>query len=190
VSAALVAVLAGGRGRRMGGAKPTAELGGRPLIAWPLAAAAAAGLEAVVIAKPDSPLPGLEVPVWLEPAAPVHPLAGLVLALERARRPVIAVGCDQPFAAPELLARLATAAGPAAPHVGGRAEPFPARYEPAGLPVLRAALAREAPVRAALAELAPAPVELGGLADPARQVRSVNTPEDLAEATAWLGSRP
>jgi GTP:adenosylcobinamide-phosphate guanylyltransferase len=39
---ALAAVLAGGRGRRMGGAaKPCAELGGRPLIAWPAAAAGA-----------------------------------------------------------------------------------------------------------------------------------------------------
>jgi len=35
----LVAVLAGGRGRRMGGAKPLAELAGRPLVEHPLAAA-------------------------------------------------------------------------------------------------------------------------------------------------------
>ena len=51
--------------------------------------------------------------------------------------------------------------------------------------MLRAALAREAPVRAALAELAP--VELGEdslreLGDPARMVASVNTPEELAAA--------
>ena len=37
---ALVAVLAGGRGRRMGAPKPLAELGGAPLIERPLAAAA------------------------------------------------------------------------------------------------------------------------------------------------------
>ena len=35
---ALVAVLAGGRGRRLGGAKPLDELAGAPLIARPLAA--------------------------------------------------------------------------------------------------------------------------------------------------------
>jgi len=90
-------VLAGGRGRRLGGAKPTAELGGRPLIAWPLAAAREAGLEAVVVAKAATPLPSdLDVPVWTEPDEPVHPLAGLVHALERADgRAVVAVACDK-----------------------------------------------------------------------------------------------
>ena len=65
--APLVAVLAGGRGRRLGGAKPAAELCGRPLVAWPLEAARAAGLEAVVVAKAGTPLPDLDVPVWIEP---------------------------------------------------------------------------------------------------------------------------
>lgn len=46
------AVLAGGRGSRLGGAKATVELGGRPLISYPLAALAAAGIEAFVVAKP------------------------------------------------------------------------------------------------------------------------------------------
>jgi molybdopterin-guanine dinucleotide biosynthesis protein A len=54
---ALGAVLAGGRGRRIGGAKPTADLAGRPLISYPLAALAAAGIEAFVVAKPDTELP-------------------------------------------------------------------------------------------------------------------------------------
>jgi hypothetical protein len=58
--------------------------------------------------------------------------------------------------------------------VGGRLEPFPARYEPASLPVLRAALERQAPLRAALAELAPAEIEMD-----ARVVTSFNTPEEL-----------
>ena len=49
---ALGVVLAGGRGSRLGGAKPTAELAGRPLISYPLAALAEAGLDAAVVAKP------------------------------------------------------------------------------------------------------------------------------------------
>ena len=73
----LVAVLAGGRGRRIGGAKAVAELGGEPLIARPLSAAAAAGVDAVVVAKATTPLPPLGVPVWREPDAPVHPLQAL-----------------------------------------------------------------------------------------------------------------
>ena len=78
---AIVAVLAGGRGRRMGRPKALVELGGAPLIAHPLAAAAAAGLDAVVIAKAGTALPALDVPVWLEPDQPVHPLLGIVTAL-------------------------------------------------------------------------------------------------------------
>jgi molybdopterin-guanine dinucleotide biosynthesis protein A len=188
---AVVAVLAGGRSRRMGTAKATVALGGRPLVAWPLDAAARAGLEAVVVAKPGSELPELAVPVWLEPATPSHPLAGLVCAIERAGgRAVVAVACDMPFVAPALLARLAAIdATAAAPRIGGRLEPFPGRYEAATLPVLRAALDRQAAVRQALAALAPAELgeaELRALGDPARMVASVNTPAELAAAERSL----
>ena len=186
---AVVAVLAGGRSRRMGTAKATVRLGGRPLVDWPLAAAARAGLEAVVVAKPGSELPALAVPVWREPPAPSHPLAGLVCALERAGgRPVVAAACDMPFVSPELLARLAAIEAPAAAaRVGGRLEPFPGRYSGAALGVLRAALAREAPVREALASLAPAELgedELLAFGDPFVMVAGVNTPSELAAAEA------
>ena len=175
----LVAVLAGGRGRRMGAPKALAELGGAPLIARPLAAAAAAGLDAVVVAKPDTALPALAVPVWHEPAEPVHPLLGVVTALERAGQPVVALPCDMPFVTPDLLARLA--AGPAAVSVGGRIEPFPARYEPAALPALRSALAAGASVRATVAALAPQTIAVAG-----ELVTSVNTPDELAAAERAL----
>jgi molybdenum cofactor guanylyltransferase len=172
----IVAVLAGGRGRRMGAPKPLAELDGVPLVEHPLAAAAAAGLRAVVVAKAGTPLPpGLEV--WHEPDEPVHPLLGIVTALERAGGPVVAVACDMPFVTAGLLARLAE--GPeAAVIVHGRLEPFPARYEHAWLPALRAALADEAPVRATLEALAPATVSF----DDAGVLRSVDTPADLEAA--------
>jgi molybdopterin-guanine dinucleotide biosynthesis protein A len=174
---ALAAVLAGGRGRRMGGAKALARFEGEPLIAWPIAAAMAAGLEVVVVAKAETPLPPLAVPVWHEPDEPVHPLLGIVTALERAGRAVVAVGCDMPFVTSDLLARLA--AGPeAAVEADGRLAPFPARYEPAALPALRAALAREASMRATLAALEPVTLAI----DDARLVASVNTPEELANA--------
>jgi molybdopterin-guanine dinucleotide biosynthesis protein A len=182
---ALVAVLAGGASRRMGGAKPLAPLGGRPLIAWPLAAAAAAGLRAVVVAKAATALPPVDVEVWLEPDEPQHPLTGLVHALERSGGPVVAVGCDQPWLEPELLARLAAAGGCAAPLVRGTFEPFPARYPPAALDVLRAGRDTEAPVRRVLAALDPAPVAIADT----RVVAGVDTPEALAAAERSLGSR-
>jgi molybdopterin-guanine dinucleotide biosynthesis protein A len=173
---ALVAVLAGGLGRRLGEPKPLADLGGEPLIAHPLRAAATAGLAAVVVAKAGTALPELDVPVWREPDAPIHPLLGVVTALERAGGPVVAVACDQPFLTPALLARLA--AGPeAAVTTGGQLEPFPARYEPAALPALLDALTREAPMRVTLAALEPVLIEVD-----AHEVASVNTPEQLAAA--------
>jgi molybdenum cofactor guanylyltransferase len=180
---ALVAVLAGGRGRRLGGAKPVAELGGRPLVAWPLEAARAAGLEAVVVAKAGTPLPELDVPVWIKPDEPSHPLAGLVFALERAGgRAVIGVACDMPHVTADLLARLSSADGV----VAARADlPFPARYEPSALPALREVLEREGPAREALAALAPAV-----LGAPPEELHGVNSPSELAAAAARVGRVP
>jgi molybdenum cofactor guanylyltransferase len=169
----IAAVLAGGRGRRMGGAKPLAQFRGAPLISYPLAAAARARLETVIVAKRGTPLPD-DLTVWLEPDEPFHPLVGIVTALDRAGAPIVAIACDQPFVPAELLVRLA--AGPeAAVMVDGRIEPFPARYEPAWLPDLREALEREAPMRATLEALAPATTEWETAA-----LRSIDTPEDLA----------
>ena len=158
------AVLAGGRGTRMGGAKAMAPFRGAPLVMAPLAAARAAGLDAVVVAKPDTELP--DVPVWREQEAVAHPLAGLVAALEHG--PVVAVACDQPFVTPELLRALADHDGPA---IAAAGEPFPGRYEPSQLPVLREALAAEASLRATLGRLAPAVLGV-----PRELCASVNSP--------------
>jgi molybdopterin-guanine dinucleotide biosynthesis protein A len=168
----LVAVLAGGRGSRLGGAKATAVLAGEPLIAHVLRAAA--GFETVIVAKRETSLPELGVPVWLEPDEPVHPLTGLVAALERGGA-CVAVACDQPWLTGELLAELAQARAVAS--VAGEYEPFPGFYAPEQLPVLREALAQEAGLRRTLARLAPPRLEVD-----AALVASVNTPEDLARA--------
>ena len=146
------------------------DLGGRPLIARPLAAARAAGLDAVVVAKRGTELP--DVPTWHEPDEPSHPLLGLITALEHG--PVVAVACDQPWLTPELLRVLAEHDGPA---IAVEREPFPGRYEPLQLPVLRAALAEEASLRATLGRLQPAVLNLDRAL-----VASINTPGDLAAA--------
>jgi len=165
----------------MGSPKALVELGGRPLVAWPIAAALDAGLDAVVVAKPGSPLPPLDVPVWPEPEQPVHPLAGVVAALERAgARGIVALACDMPFVPAELIARLAALDAVAAAPPG---EAFPARYEPAALGVLRAGLEREAPLREVLAELGPLAVDAGEAPD---ALLGINDPESLARAAALL----
>jgi len=186
----LGAVLAGGRGSRIGGAKATAELAGRPLVSYPVAALEAVGLEAVVVAKPDSELPPLGCRTIREPQRPRHPLCGIVAALRDAGgRPVIAVGCDMPFAGP-LLAALAAARGPlVVASAGERLQPLPGRYDAALLPALEAALQDERALRATLESLGPrtiAGAELARLGDPRRLCFNVNTAADQAQAERML----
>jgi molybdopterin-guanine dinucleotide biosynthesis protein A len=173
------AVLAGGRSRRMGGSKATAELGGRPLIAWPLEALRAVLDEVVVVAKRSTALPPLDVPVWVEPEEPRHPRAGIVHALERADgRAVLACAVDLPLVTPLLVRTIADAEGRIAvvPRAGGRLQPLLARYEPAALAALRAAPTDE-PLTASVEGLGPSVLEIAG----EEAFANVNTPEELAE---------
>jgi molybdopterin-guanine dinucleotide biosynthesis protein A len=209
-------VLAGGRGRRLGGAKATALLDRRPLISYALAAMAAAGLDAFVVAKPDTELPVLDREIVIEPAEPSHPLVGIIAALRHAGRPVVVLAGDMPFASPALLAALAgttrsspsdapappgTEASPdlaispdeslVVPAPGGQPEPLQARWSPALLPALEAALASEEPLRRTVAALSPHlldDAELARFDDPARMFLNVNDAADLERAERALAS--
>jgi molybdopterin-guanine dinucleotide biosynthesis protein A len=177
-----VAVLAGGLGSRIGGNKALVELNGRPLISYPLQAARDAGLNAVVVAKSTTHLPPLDVPVFLEPNAPTHPLLGVITALERLPA-VIALPCDMPFVLPPQLNALASMADDLA--LLWAHQPFPSLYRRLVLPQLRAALQANQSMRAAQAQsdLAPATVSS---TDSAPRILSINTLEDLARAEARL----
>lgn len=185
---ALAAVLAGGRGSRLGGNKAAIELGGSPLASYPLAAIEAAGLEAVVVMKPgEEPPPAVRV--LEEPAEPRHPLCGIVAAL-RLGRPIVAVACDLPFVAPGLIEMLAAAPEPlVVPTLDSRPQPLLARYEPTLLPQLEAALEREEPLTRTVAALGPRLVaedDLARFGDPQRLFFNVNDPDDLEQAEALL----
>jgi molybdopterin-guanine dinucleotide biosynthesis protein A len=187
----LVAVLAGGQGRRLGGGKAAATLDGRPLIDYPLAAARGADLEAVVVAKRSSVLPPLEVPLILEPERPQHPLRGLVTALERfPDRRLVVLACDMPLVPPRLLAALGVQPGSALVcEADGRVQPFLGVYTSGVLPQLRTALAEEAPLRDALHAVQPRVLGdawLQPFGDPVRCCFSVNTPAELEQAAEWL----
>jgi molybdopterin-guanine dinucleotide biosynthesis protein A len=187
---AIGAVLAGGRGRRIGGPKARVELGGRALVDYPLAAFRAAGLETVVVAKPSTDLPALDVPVWTEPEEPSHPLAGIVAALSRGARPVVACGCDMPFVPPVLLELLASADDPlVVPLYHGRLHPLVARYVPSLVGRLEEALGERRPLQETVRELEPRVLdetELRRVGDPERLLFNVNTRADLARAEAML----
>ena len=187
------AVLAGGASRRMGTPKATLELGGRPLLEYPLAAVQGAGLKAAVVAKRRTTLPSLAVQRWDEPAEPTHPLTGIVAALTAARgRPVLAVACDMPFVTAELLAAVAARGGQGdlvLPEAAGRLHPLLARWDPGLLPALRDALAREAPLQELAEELGAtriAEAELRRFGDPARLLFNVNDRGDLERAGELL----
>jgi molybdopterin-guanine dinucleotide biosynthesis protein A len=173
-------VLAGGAATRLGGAKATVELAGRPLISYPLAAFAAAGIEAVVVAKADTELPPLEARVVAEPPLPVHPALGLVAALTHARgRPIVVTPCDTPFVTAALLERLAATATTAAVHDGERLHPLLARYRPGDLMALERGMLENASATAVARSLSPALIEAT-----TEETFNVNTPEDLAAAEA------
>lgn len=182
-------VLAGGAGRRLGGPKATALLGGRPLLAYPLAALGAVLGDVVVVAKADTVLPDLgEVSVWIEPDEPRHPLAGIVHALRRAAgREVVVCAGDMPQVTPALVRRLIVGDADGAPavvfgHPDGALEPLFARYAPGALDPL--ARTGTGPLRAAVAALGPVVLPVD---DPAL-FANVNTPGDLADAEAALGA--
>ena len=184
-------VLAGGAGRRIGGGKAVAVLGGRPLVAYPVDALRTTLADVVVQAKPESALPELAgVIVWREPPFPRHPLFAIVHALERAApRAVLVCAGDLPFVTPALIARLAKASGGEAAvvaAVGGRIHPLLALYRPAALAALRDALRRRPDGSLTAAVEALEPVRLAAAET---ELMNVNTPEDLGRAEALLASR-
>lgn len=184
-------MIAGGRGSRIGGDKATVDLGGLPLVSHCLAAVEAAGLEPLVVAKPDTGLPPLTCALIREEIEPRHPLCGVLAALDFSEeRPVVIVGCDMPFVPAGLLAWLAAQPEPlVTPALDGRILPFPARYQGSLRPSLRRALAEERSMAAALGSLSPRLIEADELrvfGDPARIRFNVNTSADLARAEAFL----
>jgi molybdopterin-guanine dinucleotide biosynthesis protein A len=187
----IAAVMAGGRGRRLGEEKATAILAGRPLISYPLAALAAAGLETVVVAKEQTRLPPLNVPVWQEPDEPAHPLCGIVAALDRSDgRGVVVCGCDMPFVTAALVRRLAEIDAPlVVPRTASFLHPLCARYGPSLAQPLRAALEERRPLQEAVAALGPVVLEeddLRPFGTPARLLFNVNTRADLERAEELL----
>ena len=107
-------VLAGGQGRRMGGAdKGLVDYRGRPLVAWVLDVLAPQAGEIVVSANRNLDRYAAFGRRVLPDALPDFPgpLAGVLAALRAVRAPcLLVVPCDTPHLPPELGARLLEAA--------------------------------------------------------------------------------
>lgn len=180
-------VLAGGLGRRMAGTKATAQLGGRPLASYPVAALGSVCGQVVIVAKRDTELPELGVERWDEPDDPQHPIAGIKYALERAGGPILVCAGDMPFADADTLGLIGAELQPgmkaAVGFCEGRLEPLLAAYAPEALESLAVAPADE-PLRRTVEALMPVLVDVSP-----EVVFNVNTPGDLAEAERRLSSR-
>lgn len=192
--AAIGVVLAGGLGSRLGGDKGVVELAGRSLASYPVEAMRAAGLEPLLVAKPDSVLPELDCPVLREPPQPRHPLCGILAALRVAGdRAVVVCGCDMPFVEPPLLAHLARLdTALAVAEVADRLHPLLGRYEPALRGALEEQLRRQAPLMEVITTLRAQIVderELARFGDPERICFNVNTHADLERAESLLNHR-
>jgi molybdopterin-guanine dinucleotide biosynthesis protein A len=189
IDAVIGAVLAGGAGRRMGGDKAAAVLAGRPLAAYAVDVLAQVCERVAVVCKPGTALPSIDgAERWEEPEDPQHPVAGIAYALERAGGPVLVCAGDMPFVTADACRSLIEAASgagavdAAVAIAAGVLQPVLGLYAPTALDALRAA-PDDAPLTETVAALEPVRVAL-----PPRLVRSVNTPEDLAEAEAELAS--
>jgi molybdenum cofactor guanylyltransferase len=175
----------------MGEPKAGAVLGGRALIAYPIDAVRVAGLDPLVVAKPGTPLPDLTCEVIRERDERRHPAAGILAALRAADGAgVVVVACDMPFVEPELIRFLAgLEAAVAVPRLRGRLEPLLARYSPAAIPALEAAVAGGAALQEAIDGPDTAVIDEGELArfgEPDRMTSSVNDRAELASAERLL----
>lgn len=185
-------VLAGGSGRRIGGAKAIIKLRGQPLITYPLAALRAVLEDVAIVAKADTELPSLPgVTVWIEPSAPRHPLVGILHALALADpRPVLVAAADMPFLSPVNVERLASTDPAGTPAVvathHGRLHPLLGCYQPEAAPRLATALAGgDVRLRDAVMGLEPRLIEI----EDVQSLFNINAPEDLLHAAAMLDRR-
>lgn len=187
-------ILAGGQGRRMGGAdKAMLRLGGRPLVAH-VAERLEPQVERLALSANGDParFAAYGLPV-LADAASVGPLSGILSALDWAApleaTHVVSAPVDAPFLPPDLVPRLllaGEATGLALARSGGRDHPTFGLW-PVGL---RGAL------RDFLDTGAKASVRVFADAQGATRAdfpddgafRNLNTPEDLAAAEAALGA--
>lgn len=175
----------------MGAPKALAELADRPLVSRVVSTVGSAGLEPVVVAKPDTPLPRLDCRILSEPSEPHHPLTGLVAALgASAGRPVVAIACDMPLVPARLISWIAQLEEEVAIcEADGRLQPLLGRYSPSVCEQLAESLERGDSMTDAVRALDPFIVtedKIARFGDPRRIFFNINAPEDLAAAETML----
>lgn len=126
-----IVIAAGGEGRRMGGAKPLRELGGRTLLDHAAAWAQRQGGPCALAVRAAEQVPPTSLPLLIDAHPGIGPVSALLSAMRFAREQgctaVMLIGCDQPFLPDDLPARLLAAIGDhavAMPVSGGKDQPL------------------------------------------------------------------
>jgi molybdopterin-guanine dinucleotide biosynthesis protein A len=188
MTAAVLGICVGGRGRRMGGVQKAllpAPDGQGTLLARLSRLGREAGLEVVLLGAADLGVHATGLAQLPDFAPEVGPLAGLASLLRHAgARPAVCLACDMPFVEAALLARLvreqpeAEVLAPRAA-VNGKWEPLFARYHGAHVaPVLAETLRQgERSFQALFGRLNVC--ELGLSASERASLRDWDTPEDM-----------
>ncbi|CAN7533659.1 molybdenum cofactor guanylyltransferase [Phenylobacterium sp. LjRoot225] len=188
----MVAVLAGGEGRRMGGIKALRPFRGAPLVAHALSLARGWSDQVVVAVRDAAQLAGaVEADLTFDRADIPGPLAGLAGALQHARDAgadrLFTLPCDMPRLPQTLPAQLAAALGPddgvALPRIEGELQPTCGLWRVTSLERLPAYRASgQSSLRGFAAACGLAVVDFGPEA--AAAFANINSPEDLARLEA------
>lgn len=188
-------ILAGGAGRRMGGADKSALLlGGVPLLARVIDRLAPQVERLAISANGDlSRFARYRLPVWPD-EAPLGPLSGVLAAVDRAAAQgadaVVSVAVDTPFFPDDLVPQLLRAAEKSAAKIalagsGGHAHPTFGLWAVALRDDLRATLARGETRALDFARQHQAALARFG---DDRAFMNINTPDDLAAAESMLAN--
>ena len=191
------AVLAGGRGRRMGADKPSLAVGRQTLVRHAVDALRSVGLGVALVLRPHQPVPltAHTIAIVRDEIEDAGPLGGLEALLRWSPAEwVLVLACDQPLLTPSLLHELLAQPRGEADAVVARPrdqlEPLPGLYRRTSLPAVGRALARsECSLRDLLSALRLRELPAGALRRCDPQLLSfvnVNTPTDLEQARALV----
>jgi len=188
-------VLAGGKGRRIGGKKAFIRLGGETLIARACRTLAGIFSEVVIVADELTSfceLPYRTIPDRLPQLGPIGGLESALHAIPH--KHLFVVACDMPFLSPNVIRAMLAFSNNydlVIPSISGRLHPLHAIYNPACLSVITERIKKKD------LALRSFPIDLNCLffreemfrqADPQlRSLVNINTPEELASARVIEG---
>lgn len=188
-----IAVLAGGKSRRMGKDKALLDFDGRPLISRVIAALGPLSNDLFIAGGSASSFTHLGLPHVADQYPLTASIVGVYSALAAARHNCcLVVSCDMPFAPAALavsMARMAPGYDAVVPVAGERQEPLFAIYSKGCLEVLRDQIERgHMAIKDALARLHTLQFDPKDQVDPEVAFMNVNTQADLEKAEKVLAS--